>query len=138
MDQPKTMQKRKNIFIVLSLGLLMILLATTYFYLRYQERLAQRHHLLCEVLKPGMSKDEVISLLNQAGNFTIRQAEWSSGDFALDIIFTDLNVKQRYGGFFSVVFFDYKYARAVVSHGSDNPEYICDFYQATQSVTETP
>jgi hypothetical protein len=105
--------------------------------LRYLIFLNARHRLLCEVLKPGMSESEVLIVLKQTGDFTMSRGEWGNGDIVLSISFTDAKVRDRYG-FFSVVFFDYKYARAVVSHGSDNPEIICDFYKATQSVTETP
>jgi hypothetical protein len=84
-----------------------------------------------------MSEDEVISVLNQVGEFTMSRGEWGGGSIDLGINFTNANVRNKYG-FFSIVFFDYKYARAVVSHGSNNPEYICDFYKPSKSSTMTP
>jgi hypothetical protein len=115
----------------------MIVIAVTYFYLNHQEFMAQRHHLLCEILQPGMSKDEVLSNLQQVGKFTMNEVDSSSGFVALDINYTDPRVVGQYG-YFSVVFIDSRYVRAVVPHGSDNPEYICDLYQASRSVTISP
>jgi hypothetical protein len=73
------MKKRKYLFIVLSLGLLIILLAVTYSYVKHQEHLVARHHLLCEVLTPGMSEDEVLGILHQAGEFTINKGGMDRG-----------------------------------------------------------
>lgn len=115
------MQKRH---ILIAISVIMVFLG-----LRYLIFLNTRHHLLCEVLKPGMSESEVLIILRQTGDFTMSRGEWSNGDVVLSIRFTDAKVRDRYGRF-SVVFFDYKYARAVVSHASDNPEIICDFYQS--------
>ena len=119
-------------YILFAIGIVIVALG-----LRYTIFLNARHHLLCEVLKPGMSESEVVIVLKQIGDFTVSRGEWSNGDVVLSINFTDAKVRNRYG-LFSVVFFDNKYARAVVSHGSDNPEIICDFYQSTQSIVETP
>ena len=119
-------------YILLAIGIVVVVLSS-----RYITFLNARHHLLCEVLKPGMSESEVLIVLKQTGDFTVSRGEWSNRDVVLSISFTDAKVKNRYG-LFSVVFFDYKYARAVVSHGSDNPEIICDFYQSTQPIAETP
>lgn len=115
------MHKRQ--YILLTISIIIAVLG-----LRYLIFLHVRHHLLCEVLKPGMSESEVLIILKQTGEFTMSRGEWSNGDVVLRISFTDAKVRDRYG-FFSVVFFDYKYARAVVSHASDKPEVICDFYQ---------
>ena len=117
------MQRRQ--YILLAISIVMAVLG-----LRYLIFLNVRHHLLCEVLKPGMSESEVLIILKQTGDFTMSRGEWGGGYIALDIHFMDATVRDRYG-FFSVVFFDYKYARAVVPHASDKPEIICDFYQPT-------
>jgi len=124
------MQKRQ--YVLLAIIIVMALLG-----FRYLMFLDARHHLLCEVLKPGMSEDEVIRVLNQVGEFTMNRGEWNGGSIDLGISFTNANVRNKYGRF-SIVFFDYKYARAVVSHGSDNPEYICDFYKPSKPATTTP
>lgn len=131
------MQKRIFIFIVILFGLLTIVLAVTFFNLNHQEFLARRHHLLCESLKPGMSKDEVLSILEHVGEFTKSEGDWGNGLFVVSINFTNPKVFNRYG-YFTVVFMNYKYMRAVVSHGSSNPEIICDFYQTTESITVAP
>lgn len=116
------MQKRQ--YILLAISIVMAVLG-----LKYRLFLNARHHLLCEVLKPGMSESEVLIMLNQTGDFTMSRGEWGGGYIALDINFTDAKIRSRYG-YFSVVFFDYKFVRAVVPHASDNPENICDFYQS--------
>jgi hypothetical protein len=84
-----------------------------------------------------MSESEVLIILKQAGDFTMSRGEWGGGIIDLQINFTDAKVRDRYGRF-SVVFFDYKYVRAVVSHASDKPEIICDFYQPPQQDLEIP
>jgi hypothetical protein len=76
-----------------------------------------------------MSENEVLTILKETGDFTMSRGGWPNGDVVLSIWFTDVNVRGRYGRF-SVVFFDNKYARAVVSHASDKPDIICDFYQS--------
>lgn len=109
--------------------LIVISVIITVLALRHLIFLNARHHLLCEVLKPGMSESEVLTILRQTGDFTLSRGGWGGGIIGLQINFTDAKVKGRYGRF-SVVFIDYKYARAVVSHASDKPEIICDFYQS--------
>jgi hypothetical protein len=131
------MQKRKYILIMLFAGLLVVSLAITYLYVKRQERLAQRYHLLCEVLEPGMSEDEVLGVLKQAGDFTMSRGEWSGGLIELGINFTDIKGRELYG-MFDLFFIDCKYMRAYLRNGSDNLDIICDFYQPTQSATETP
>ena len=129
------MQKRKYIFIIL--GLTIILLTITYSYLKYHDYslkyqifLVSRHHLLCEVLKPGMSVDDVLGVLHQKGSFTMNKAEWSKGDIELGINFTDQDGKDSYG-LFDLRFYHYKYAEAYVSN-FDYKEIICNFYQPTR------
>jgi len=131
------MWKKVCILIACALVLLIILIPAAYFY-RHQQFLIRRHHLVCEVLKAGMSKSEVFSVLQQVGDFKVDEYEDSqSGFFALDIRFTDPKVLKNYG-YFSLVFIDYKYERAVVPFGSGPPEYICEFSQPTGSITVTP
>ncbi len=118
------------------IGLFIIVLLAAYSYLKHQEFLTQRHHLLCEVLKPGMSKEEVLGVLNQAGDFTFNHTELPGGYIELRISFTDPQGKERYGAF-DLLFIDYRYVRAYIRLTSDSAELICDFYQLTKSVTET-
>lgn len=133
------MQKR---YIFIALGLLIIFLAATCSYgihleygkyqknmLKQQQLVAARHHLLCEVLQPMMSEDEVLMVLRQAGEFRFRRSELSADYITLDITFTDPKGKDLYG-YFDLVFIDYKYVGADVPQ-FDVPESICDFSQAT-------
>jgi hypothetical protein len=123
---------RKRNFILLAIIIVIAVLGLRYFIF-----LNARHHLLCEVLKPGMSENEVLVILKQTGDFAMNREEWGNGGIVLRINFTDARIRNLYGSF-SVVFFDSKYGRAVVSHGSNNPEIICDFYQPSQTVTGMP
>jgi hypothetical protein len=127
---------KKNILAILVL--LMIFSVIAYFYLDHQRFVIQRHHLLCEILKPDMSKDEVLRILEQAGDITINDALWSNkfgGE--LFIIFTDPKGRDNYGSF-NLYFRDNKYEAAYVRIGSDDSESICDFYQPKSSATPIP
>lgn len=110
------MQKKNFIFLIgASLALSVILLGIIYisfYYIKYQERLAVRHHLLCEVLKPGMAEAEVLIILRQAGEFTTNRREWGGGAIELTINFKDIYGIDPYGRPFEISFFDYKYKRA--------------------------
>jgi hypothetical protein len=131
------MPRKAYLFIALGLGLLAVLVVVANLYLKHEAMLGQRRHLLCEELKPGMSKEEVLRALGPVGDFTVNEVDWPSDFFALDVSFTDAKLLEKYGHF-SLVFIDYKYERAVVPRGSDNPDIICNFYQPTKSPTETP
>jgi hypothetical protein len=131
------MSRKVFSYIAIILGFLIILLTVGCIFLKHQTKVAQRRHLLCEILEPGMSKDEVLNVLHQVGDFTVNEVDWPSAFFALDITFTDPKILDQYGHF-SVVFIDYRYARAVIPQGSSPPEYICDFFQATGSITNAP
>jgi hypothetical protein len=74
-----------------------------------------------------MSKDEVLGILKQAGDFTMNHAEWPGGNIELGINYTDPKGSILYGAF-ELGFTDYKYNRAFIRHGSDNSEEICDFF----------
>ncbi len=127
------MPKKAYIFV---LGLLIVVSLAAYSYLKHQEFLAQRYHLLCEVLKPGMSQDEVLQTLHRAGDFTFNHAEWT--ELAeLGISFTDPKAKETYGAF-DLLFINDKYTRAYRRLTSDSSELICDFYQLVKPSIETP
>lgn len=119
--------KRK--LILLAIGMVLIILG-----LRHLIFLNARHHLLCEVLKPGMSKDEVISVLDQAGEFWMRDTDSPSPNIELHISFTDPIGNFLYGAF-DLGFSDYKYDRAyVIGFERESIEVICDFSPPTRSV----
>ena len=121
------MQKRRYIFsMILLLGLLVIVLRVTSSYLKRQERLAQRYHLLCEVLKPGMSRDEVLAILEQVGDFVVQGTEQPGPHIRFHIVFTDPVDKDTYGAF-DLGFKDYQYVAAYISY-FDRTDPICDFH----------
>lgn len=128
------MSKKRYVF---ALVLLIILCTISYFHLKRQNFLTQRHHLLCETLKPGMSKDEILATLSQAGSFTVGDTDSPARFVELRINFTDPNGRDKYGAF-ELLLIDNKYVRAYVQMTSDDSELICDFYETTQSVTGTP
>ncbi len=128
------MPKRKYTFIAFLLVFLTILFAGVYLHLKRQEHLVARHHLLCEVLKPGMSFDEVLGILYQAGEFTTNRKSLWDGNDEVRINFIDAKGRDLYGGF-DLLFFDYKYGQAAI-HGFDYFQDICHIPQWTPSVTE--
>jgi hypothetical protein len=130
------MRKIKPLFIALSLGLLLILLAVAYSHVKHQELLVARHHLLCEVLKPGMSEDEVLEILHKTGEFTMNKGEWKGGIAELGINFIDPKSRDLYGGF-ELRFSYNKYVQAYIS-SFDYFEDICNFYPLIKPPTETP
>jgi hypothetical protein len=86
----------------------------------------QRHHLLCDVLRPGMSEEEVINILDQTGEFTLRRSDWPWGDVELGIKFTSPDDIKSIGGF-NLGFVNNKYNGAYRRIGSDNIIGICYF-----------
>ena len=78
------------------IALLMMFSTATYFYLKFQAFQARRQHLLCEVLRPGMTKNEVLSVLHEVGDFRVDEMDWTSGSFAVYVIFADPVIIRRY------------------------------------------
>lgn len=123
------MSKKMYILIATLLGFLVISAVATDLYLKHQAALEARHHLLCEVLKPGMSENEVLSILKHAGTFKVNRADWLGGYIELGINFTDPKGRDLYGAF-DLGFYDYKYDRAYIEgFERENTEVICDFSQ---------
>jgi hypothetical protein len=103
------------------------------------------HQLLCEVLKPEMSEEEVLSALQQVGDFTIIN-RWDWGNeyrIQLRIHFTDPELDDKYGVFY-ILFLDNKYMRAGKTYlggddeSGDPTDILCDFYQEPVFITDTP
>ena len=130
------MHKRRYLLIVLLAGLGLVFLWYSFWYFERQERLSQRHHLLCEILKPGMSKDEVLNTLKQAGEFGVVGGEDQGSNFEIHIAFTDPNGKEVYGAF-ELGFNNDKYSGAYIL-GFDTYDSICDFRFSTPNTKETP
>jgi hypothetical protein len=113
--------------------LLLCGIAITKLVLNYNERRVinnnianNRHALLCETLKPGMSISEVSDILNGTGNVIIRVAIESVHNRQYSILFTDKKEKDLYGGWIQLNFPEGKYNGAYVE-GFDYIEEICDF-----------
>ncbi len=123
------MKKRYSVLLVISI--LLVILG-----LQYLVFLNTRHHLLCEVLQPGMPESEVIAILEQAGDFTMNRAEWGGGYIILGVGFRDIKGRFLYGSF-KVMFDDYKYKGAFTQIGSDiaSTNHICDFIDTIPSAT---
>lgn len=134
------MQKGKFFFIALSLALLVTFIAMGYSFTKQRQRLTMhyqaRYHLLCEVLRPGMSKDQVLSTLKQVGEFTVIGRETTGPLFEFRIVFTDPKDKELYGAF-DLAFSDYKYIGAYVRK-FDSSDVICAFYPSIDPAPETP
>jgi len=84
----------KRHYVLLAISIVMAVLG-----LRYLIFLNARHHLLCEVLKPGMSESEVLAILKPTGDFTMSRGEWGGGYVELGINFTDTKGSILYGDF---------------------------------------
>ena len=97
--------------------------------LKRQELVAARYHLLCEVLKPGMSMNDVLETLHQTGDFTVSSGVDTSPNAQLHIVFLNPKERDLYGGAFEISFSDYKYIGAYVLN-FDVSETICDLSQA--------
>lgn len=126
------MSKRKYIFIVLGLLLVLFTVTCSYLYLKYREyelkmveRAAARYHLLCEVLKPGMSMNEVLGVLHQVGDFKMNTQESVGDYYVVGIFFTDPKVRDTYGDF-ALDLSNSKYNEAFIQN-FDQFEGICHF-----------
>ena len=121
------MHKRLYKYLAIIVALLIILLAATYLRAEKQERLAARYHLLCEVLKPGMSEDQVLDVLYQQGEFTFNRGDWGQGSIVeLGINFTDPKGKSLYSAF-DLRFYNNRYDAAFI-RGFESIDVICDFH----------
>ena len=98
--------------------------------------MVQRRHLVCDVLKPGMSINEVLGILHQEGGFTLQKSKWGGGNIDLGINFMDPRGRDLYGGF-DLRFIDGKYEQAYQLNPG-TPALICDLTQLTESAAETP
>ena len=129
------MSKKGYILSALILGCLVIAGLGLNAYLKRKERLAQRYHLYCEVLKPGMTEEEVWKVLGQTGQF-VKNGGLGDPNDTWGVVFLDAKLNDIYGGV-SLYFQDYKYDMAII-RGFEWVEVICDFSQPTNSNTKTP
>lgn len=117
------MSKKKLMVLIFIISIIF----STYFYNKHQEALSKRHTLLCEVLKAGMSKIEVLDILKKYGDFTLIDTNPSEkGLNEIYISFT--NQKNIYiDGNFSLLFENNRYFMAHKRLTSDTSELICSF-----------
>ena len=131
------MSKKGYILIALILSFLLIASPLLIDYLKLRERRAQRYHLYCEILKPGMTGDDIRKVLGQIGQFVENSTPGDPND-TWRVAFYDANVSEKYGGV-SLDFHDYKYDRAYIEgFEQESVDVLCDFGQPTNSVTNTP
>jgi len=133
------MRKIKDVFTLISIFLLGIGLIGAVLGLRYAILLNARHHLLCEVLQPGISESEVLAILEQFGKFRMNRGEWGGGYIDLGITFTDIKGRILYGSF-NVHFHDYEYRGAYQRFGFEPASdiTICYFPKIAEPDVETP
>jgi hypothetical protein len=134
----KTTRYKVVSFLIVLMTVLLAVTYLNYLYVKYkqaqrqeQERLDQRHHLLCEVLQPSMSKNEVLKTLEQFGGIRV-DGDVTRPNTSLYIVFENPKVSEMYGGHFFLGFVDYKYIRAY-DVGFDSQETICSFWDNSDS-----
>lgn len=87
------------------------------------ERIARLKLLLCEDAKLGMTKEQVIGILEQKGKLQIN-GNYDEPTLGLDIVYTDPFLNEYYGRFY-VVIDDYKYVSSSISTGFESYQTIC-------------
>jgi hypothetical protein len=122
---------RKYISVIL-LGIMIILSVVIIVSMNNtQKQWPERYHLLCEVLRPGMSKEEVLSLLSQVGEYRTRETESGVNGIEISIIYTDPNGEDLYGNF-NLLFINNEYYSAFI-RSFDANESICEYPASTVS-----
>jgi allophanate hydrolase subunit 1 len=126
------MKNNRKYISLLLLGIIIIISVVLYKSVNNtQKQWPARHHLLCEVLRPGMSKEEVLDLLSQVGEYTTREGEWGVNGIEITIIYTDPNGEDLYGHF-NLFFQNNEYVFAYI-RSFDTYEYICEYPTSTVS-----
>ena len=106
-------------------------------YFKRQQLAAQRYHLYCKLLKPGMTEENVRKVLGQFGRFVDNDTEYGN-NATWWVAYYDPKVTETYGGVF-LLFVDHKYVRAYIEGFElELVEVLCDFSQPTISATGTP
>src|SRR5688572_24644616 len=70
------------------------------------EQKANLRTLLCEEIKLGMIKEQVLSILEQKGQMSISASNNNMPDSSLDIVYFDPILNEKYGRF-KLIFRDY-------------------------------
>lgn len=90
------------------------------------ERMDRLRILLCEEIKLGMIKDQVISILEQKGEIRIN-GNYDGPDLNLDFVYTDPALNKYYGRF-NMVISNYKYISSSMPIGFEEYEMICSLH----------
>ena len=90
---------------------------------RRAERINRLRMLLCEEIKLGMSKDQVINILEQKGKIRIN-GNYDEPNLNLGIVYVDSPLNEYYGSF-DIVISDYKYVGSYISYFDDDYDTIC-------------
>jgi hypothetical protein len=104
----------------LSIGLMTLLFLILVGWLIYTYQASQRaagfrFHVFCELIMPGMDREEVSEILSQYGNFWETESSFQGDLSVVGIVFTDPMVDQQFGGKEVVlVFKNGKYLKATI------------------------
>jgi hypothetical protein len=125
------MKNNRTIIFGLLAGFILLVSIVIILNLNNKKQWPARYHLICEVLQPGMSKEEVLDYLSRAGKFTTRETEWGVDGIEVLIDYMDPNGKDLYG-YFNLLFINNKYYSAYIS-AFDSHKSICEFPASTIS-----
>jgi hypothetical protein len=88
--------------------------------------IAQRHYVFCQLLKPGMTHDEVDQVLAQFGQNRERRANFSPGFYTIWVNYLDPATDHRFGGNVILTFRDDRYYSAAIPTGDGEFVGICE------------
>ena len=119
-------------FLIFTSFIIILLLASASLYREYsanQARLAERldrlQLLLCEEIKLGMTKEQVIIILEEKGEMSIN-GNYEGPNLNLDFVYLDQTLNEYYGRFY-IIISDYKYVSSLMPVGFEKHEIICSF-----------
>jgi hypothetical protein len=87
---------------------------------------AQRQHVFCQLLKPGMTHDEVDQVLSQFGQYRQRRADFSPGFYTIWVNYLDPATDHRFGGNIILTFRDSRYYSAAIPTGDGEFAGLCE------------
>jgi hypothetical protein len=89
----------------------------------WEKRTGNLHALLCEEIKLGMTKEQVISILEQKGELQI-SGNYDEPNLNLGFIYVDPMLQEYYGSF-DIVIDDNRYVSSSISTGFESYTIIC-------------
>jgi len=89
----------------------------------WEKRLGNLHTLLCEEIKLGMTKEQVVSILEKKGKLKM-DGFFNQPSFDLHVNYTDPALSELYGNFTIVISND-TYVESFVNSGFETYEIIC-------------